>query len=268
MNHFRHTYNLGDHWWKKFKKHYKDFYDFVFDNEKYIYIIYDKNNDHIMTYVPHEGTVFSDLPINKIYEDAMGGVSAPMSTLNNTPGVGNVVPGGIGKMGSGDKFGNTFNKKPYTQSVKKKKRTIMKKTKKVEENNINPFDKIGVAMAKQMKITLPFKKKKNSTNQNAIVQRKFEHEIITLDNFTQILNESRKLSEFTENTLLNVHSTSGATFTSTDMQTTLKRLQDGGWNFEDDEIEKLKQGESIIKKTYNRVGTPRKDILKRADILK
>lgn len=69
-----------------------------------------------------------------IKEDAMGGVSAPMATLNNTPGMGNVTSAGVGKIGSGDNFG-VINKKPYEQSkvssAKKKKR---KKKKLVKES--------------------------------------------------------------------------------------------------------------------------------------
>ena len=40
-------------------------------------------------------------------EDAMGGVSAPMSTLNNTPGMGNAVPPQTNTTGSGDKWGDS-----------------------------------------------------------------------------------------------------------------------------------------------------------------
>lgn len=59
--------------------------------------------------------------VNEDGEGNMGGVSAPMSTLNNTPGVGNAVPASAAGMtlgqqmsdttkGSGDAFG-TVNKK-------------------------------------------------------------------------------------------------------------------------------------------------------------
>ena len=120
-----------------------------------------------------------------VKEDAMGGVSAPMATLNNTPGMGNAVPPSKGGTGSGDSWGNTINKKPYTQSTikkKKKKRKIVKEEV-IEEGNINPYDKIGMSMAKRMGVKPPFKKKKEKGNQNAISQQKFEHEIIPLDDF-------------------------------------------------------------------------------------
>jgi len=60
-------------------------------------------------------------------EEAMGGVSAPMATLNNTPGIGNAVPAATAATtgaqftsdavkGSGDKFDNS------TADKKKKKK--------------------------------------------------------------------------------------------------------------------------------------------------
>lgn len=73
-----------------------------------------------------------ELYIEAVSEEAMGGVSTPMSTLNNTPGIGNAVPpsGGVdGKTGSGDNWGKTINKKPYVQKGK----IIKKKKKKVNE---------------------------------------------------------------------------------------------------------------------------------------
>ena len=114
-----------------------------------------------------------------IEEDAMGGVGAPMATLNNTPGMGNATPASQAattssqqysqsSKGSGDKWGNSIG--TYTQNgkLKKKKTPKTKKTNEdfypsLEESNINPYDKLGVAMAKKMKISLPFKKGKNQT---------------------------------------------------------------------------------------------------------
>jgi len=85
---------------------------------------------------------------------AMGGVSAPMATLTNTPGVGNVVPGaGPDGIGSGDNFDSSSG--PFTQDGKKKK-----KKKPVNEMNINPHDPVGVAMAKKLGAALPFEKGK------------------------------------------------------------------------------------------------------------
>lgn len=128
----------------------------------------------------------------KPLEEDMGGVSAPISTLNNTPGMGSAVPPSNGNVGSGDTWGNKFNDKPYTQAAgpkKKKKKKPVKKPK-LEEENINPYDKIGMAMAKKMGVKTPFKKKKNKKNQNSMVQKKYEHQIITLDEFTQKLYEA------------------------------------------------------------------------------
>lgn len=106
---------------------------------------------------------------SKLNEDAMGGVAAPMATLNNTPGVGNASPAssaattgaqqsGSSCIGSGDKWGGNS---MYTQNGKLKKK---KKIKKVEEENINPYDKIGTMMAKKMKVPMTFKKKHGKTN--------------------------------------------------------------------------------------------------------
>lgn len=134
----------------------------------------------------------------EIKEDAMGGVSSPMATLNNTPGMGNVVPAGTNSFGSGDKFGNTIGGKPYTQAgspKRRKKKTVIKKkaksplgAPKLEEENINPYDKIGTMMAKKAKVPMTFKKKKSKGNQNAMVQKKFEHEIITFDEFKKLMD--------------------------------------------------------------------------------
>lgn len=121
-----------------------------------------------------------------IKEDAMGGVSSPMSTLNNTPGIGTAVPPSNGGIGSGDSWGTS--KKPHTQSnkpnlkvTKKKKKVTLKKKKLVKESNINPYDKIGMEMAKMMDIKPPFEKEEDSDNQNAIKQVKFKHQITPLD---------------------------------------------------------------------------------------
>jgi hypothetical protein len=44
-------------------------------------------------------------------------------------------------------------------------------------------------MAQKMKIKPPFKKKKQKGNQNAMVQRNFEHQIITLKDYTKLIKE-------------------------------------------------------------------------------
>ena len=130
----------------------------------------------------------------EIKEDAMGGVSAPMATLYNVPGMGNAVPPSstTNGIGSGDKWGNTIGGKPYTQSgqPKKKKKVMKKRAKKVKEdlkeNNVNPYDKLGQSMLKRAKVKSVFKKKKDPKNQNAMVQSKFEHEIMPFDEFKKI----------------------------------------------------------------------------------
>lgn len=80
--------------------------------------------------------------------------SAPMSTLNNTPGMGNAVPPSPsnGGVGSGDLWGAH----PKRKKVYRKR----KKSKSISEDSINPYDKIGAAMAKKMKVPLYFKKGK------------------------------------------------------------------------------------------------------------
>ena len=61
----------------------------------------------------------------------------------------------------------------------------------MNEENINPYDKLGMAMAKKMGVKPPFKKKKSKKNQNAMVQQKFEHSILTFDDFQNLLNENK-----------------------------------------------------------------------------
>ncbi|MCK9446929.1 hypothetical protein M0Q50_08785 [bacterium] len=122
---------------------------------------------------------------NLINED-IGGVGAPMSTVTNTPGMGNPIPATSTSLGSGDKWDNTINKKPYTQKgILNVKRKSNKKP--IEESNINPYDKLGTSMAKKMKVKTPFRKIKSKSNQNSMKQRTFEHNIITFEEF---LNES------------------------------------------------------------------------------
>jgi len=109
-----------------------------------------------------------------------GGVTSPMATLMNTPGMGDAVPPKAGSIGSGDTFG-MINRKPYTQGnviikkkTKKKKRKLVRESlieiieSKVNEEDINPYDKIGVEIAKKLKVKLPLKKKKSKNNQNSM----------------------------------------------------------------------------------------------------
>jgi len=66
------------------------------------------------------------------------------------------------------------------------------KVKLIKDEQISPYDKLGQYMLKRAKVKNVFKKKRSKRNQNAMVQRKFEHEIITFDEFllTQI-NENK-----------------------------------------------------------------------------
>ena len=106
----------------------------------------------------------------------LGGVSAPMATTLNTPGMGNAVPGGTSGVGSGDNWGNNLG--TYTQSGKT--RTKKKKTKKkLEEDNINPYDIVANSIAKKLGVKTPFKKGPNGT----VKQKTFEHHIKPLDFF-------------------------------------------------------------------------------------
>ena len=95
-------------------------------------------------------------------------VGAPMTTLTNTPGMGNAQPASVAAMtgsqqmsssciGSGDKWDNGGKKK------KNKKRKTKKFYPSLEEESINPYDKIGVYMAKKMKVPVYFKKGKNQS---------------------------------------------------------------------------------------------------------
>jgi len=117
-----------------------------------------------------------------------------MMGVGTTPGMGNVVPPSTTSFGSGDNFG-AINKKPYTQGGKvktKKKRKTMKK-KRLEEENTNPYDQVANIMIKRMgkETKSPFKKKREKGNQNAMVQRNYEHEILTFDDFKKNLNENK-----------------------------------------------------------------------------
>lgn len=125
-----------------------DFQDYFADNEDDI-----------------QGMIYDELGPQDLEENVVaggtGGVSAPMATLANTPGVGNVVPGaGEGGIGSGDRFDNSTAEK---DKKKKKKRAPTprrkkKRAKAVNEMNINPHDPVGVAMAKKLGAALPFEK--------------------------------------------------------------------------------------------------------------
>jgi len=73
-------------------------------------------------------------------EDAMGGVSSPGATLNNTPGIGNATPAAttdMTTMGSGDKWGDGD---MYDQNGKIKKKKKKKKKKVDEIWDLNPLD--------------------------------------------------------------------------------------------------------------------------------
>jgi len=110
---------------------------------------------------------------DRINED----MGAPMAGAGTTPGMGNAVPAQQAATsgnqfyqdatkGSGDKWGST----PAKKKKKKKGRNIKLVKESLDENNINPYDKLGMAMAGKMGIKPPFKKKKSKGNQNAMTQ--------------------------------------------------------------------------------------------------
>lgn len=126
---------------------------------------------------------YSKLYRTSVKEDAMGGVSAPFATLNNTPGMGNGIPANPATnwIGSGDSWGNVLNGKPYTQTagISKKKR---KKKKKITEENTNPYDKLGSSISKKLKVDEPFKAIKSKNNQNSMKQKRYIKEYEEIEN--------------------------------------------------------------------------------------
>lgn len=154
-----------------------------------------------------------------------------------------------------------FAKTRYPAAQYRYKRKINEDMEKIEEENINPYDKIGTAMAKRAKVPMTFKKKKSKKNQNAMVQKKFEHAIIPFDEFKEMLNES-----YDENFPLIAYEISGATFTeSAKWETTVEDLKKGGWRISDEQFDNLKNGKMVALYTQNLAGTPRKLVLQRAD---
>lgn len=67
--------------------------------------------------------VFIRIKKSKINECDAGGVSAPMTTLNNVSGMGNPVPPSENSLGSGDSWGNI----PFSMATQKKPRYKLKK---------------------------------------------------------------------------------------------------------------------------------------------
>jgi len=159
--------------------------------KKYNHIFFfDDNPDNIkiLTKLPGissrlvEKNKINNMRAKLVNEDSMGGVSAPMSTMANTPGMGNAVPASTAAMsgaqqssgssiGSGDMWGDgpIYDQNGKLTSTKKKKRVYKKRKKKrkkksVKESNINPYDKIGIMMAKKMGIKPVFKKLDSKTN--------------------------------------------------------------------------------------------------------
>lgn len=111
-------------------------------------------------------------------------VGAPMATLGNTPGVGNVVPpGSNGEFGSGDAWGHN--------PKRKKKRKKHGKRKANEGASINPYDEIGKMMAKRLKVPMYFEKSKDKQyakqKQNAEKEQgegTYTYKISTLKDFS------------------------------------------------------------------------------------
>lgn len=93
-----------------------------------------------------------------------------------------------------------FAKTRYPAAQYRYKRKINEDMEKIEEENINPYDKIGTMMAKRAKVPMTFKKKKSKKNQNAMAQKKFEHQILSFDDFRSAILETgdaKQESEFT-----------------------------------------------------------------------
>lgn len=104
-----------------------------------------------------------------VQEDAMGGVSSPGATLVNVPGMGNAAPAAKASTGaldgapkgSGDNWDASTGIKPSVQEN-------------VNEMNINPHDKLGVAMAQKMGIDIPFEKGKGDKD---VKQKEIDEDI-------------------------------------------------------------------------------------------
>lgn len=69
-------------------------------------------------------SVLVRLKKSKINECDAGGVSAPMTTLNNVCGMGNPVPPSESSLGSGDNWGGNI---PFGMATQKKPRYKLKK---------------------------------------------------------------------------------------------------------------------------------------------
>ena len=118
---------------------------------------------------------------------ATGGVSSPGATLANTPGMGNAQPASSAStgsldgapMGSGDKWDASTGIKMAVQEN-------------LNEMNINPHDKLGVAMAKKMGIEIPFKKGKGDKD----VEQKIIDEDIDLS--TKLMSFEEWAKKFNE----------------------------------------------------------------------
>jgi hypothetical protein len=110
---------------------------------------------------------------NPINEDT----GAPMTGAGSVPGMSNAVPAQqvattgnqfyqSGVKGSGDIWGSGNQK----QKKKRKRKKVKLVKESLNETNISPYDKLGVAIAKKMGVKLPFKKKKAKENQNSMKQ--------------------------------------------------------------------------------------------------
>lgn len=137
----------------------------------------------------------------------------------------------------------------YLEEQKEKEYSIAESLKINEEYTyLNTYNDMGVSF-KQDGLTY-YLTHKESTNNGTL----YKYEAI-----------SKKVTKFTENTPIVSVETSGATFTSYgNHTTTVKDLRKGGWNIEDEDMEKLANGELVSLVAYNRVGTARRLNLKRA----
>jgi len=138
-----------------------------------------------------------------IDEYQIGKTNENMAGLAGAPGMGNAVPASTAAMtgaqqtssssiGSGDKWNNLMGISTQKSATKRKKKKVYRKPKKTNEENINPHDKLGVAIAKKMKVPMAFKKGKGKKD---VEQIKMDE---TVNKPVKILTFSEWSAKFTK----------------------------------------------------------------------
>jgi hypothetical protein len=211
-------------------------------NKELIFHKFNRFTDNIIAEDPYTDEIYKigitqprdeefDIELIRPLEEDMGGVSAPMATLTNTPGVGTAQPAATADMtttGSGDSWGDSSigmqtnenqeygdfyiedldhlaNKEfglDFNQLGQGEKEWVFDELAKPDsemfENNLNPYDKIGAMMAKKMGVPQPFKKKDSKTNTIEQVeidedaQKQHKFKIYTLDNYAKASKHIKK----------------------------------------------------------------------------